>query len=75
MNHNVTITKEENKVIEEYWVMKEKNNYTYITCRPPKTQKLDHEPTLQEIAQFLSETQADFVSVEHNYRFADLPFC
>lgn len=33
------------------------------------------EPIPQEIAQFLSETKADFVSVEHNYRFADLQDC
>ena len=37
--------------------------------------ELEHKPTLQEIAQFLSESKADFVSVEHNCRFADLPFC
>lgn len=74
MQHNVTITKEENRVIEEYWCIR-----AIRACDLKKTvideKELDHNPTLQEIAQFLSETKADFVSVEHNYRFADLQGC
>lgn len=78
MQHNVTITKEENRVIEEYWLMRAIKENVIVkgtTKQVFKEQELDHNPTLQEIAQFLSETKADFVSVEHNYRFADLKDC
>lgn len=89
MQHNVTITKEENRVIEEYWCMTARSSVGIAeydvktrTSRdigneiiPNGRKELDHEPTLEEIAQFLSETKADFVSVEHNYRFVDLQDC
>lgn len=78
MTHNVEVTTTENKVIEEYWVMRAVKENVIVQGRTKqvfKEQELTHEPTPQEIAQFLSESKADFVSVEHNYRFADLPFC
>ena len=89
MQHNVTITTEENRVIEEYWIISSKKNSIISNrksmsetekiagykCNSSCEKELDHNPTLQEIAQFLSETKADFVSVEHNYRFADLQGC
>lgn len=77
MTHEVEITTTENRVIEEYWVMKsvKDGEYPIPISEAIKKKELAHEPTFQEIAQFLSESKADFVSVEHNYRFADLPFC
>lgn len=73
MHHNVTIAKEENKVIEEYWVMRAVKEDVILKGTKKqmfKERKSYKEPTIQEIAQFLSETQADFVSVERNYRFS-----
>lgn len=80
MLHNVTVKHEENKVLDQYWVMQAtKKDAT-------KTQvgyfdeilgekELDHEPTPNEIAQFLSDSKADFVSVVQNYSFvSELPF-
>lgn len=77
MTHEVEITTTENRVIEEYWVMKsvKDGKYPIPISEVIKKKELTHNPTLQEIAQFLSESKADFVSVGHNYRFADLPFC
>lgn len=78
MTHEVEITTIENRVIEEYWVMRavKENAIVKGTAKQVfKEQELTHNQTLQEIAQFLSESKADFVSVEHNYRFSDLPFC
>lgn len=75
MTHNVEITTTENKVIEEYWVIKAYRNL----CPPTKELTVSREsktkPTYQEIAQFLSDTNTKSAWVEHNYRFADLPFC
>ncbi len=82
MLHNVTVKIEENKVLETYWLMRAiKDGYMYGEPQPtPKRviaeKKLDHEPTPNEIAQFLSDSKADFVSVAQNYRFEnELPFC
>ena len=88
MQHNVTMTKKESRVIEEWQTMEAKRYlHKYHNRKTGKDVYVDgeylvvgkkdinKEPTLQEIAQFLSETKADFVSVEHNYRFVDLPFC
>ena len=79
MLHNVTVKHEENKVLENYWIMraeKKEGKYPIPYSESFKEQELDHEPTPNEIAQFLSDSKADFVSVAQNYRFAsDLPFC
>lgn len=80
MLHNVTVKHEENKVLEQYWVMRGIKEYIGAYNRKEERaeseQELDHEPTPQEIAQFLSDSKADFVSVVQNYRFEDeLPFC
>lgn len=89
MTHEVEITTTENRIIEEYWVIEARENErssvhnpitgritVYVRDYPLKERKeINHAPSHQEIAQFLSESKADFVSVEHNYRFADLPFC
>ncbi len=79
MLHNVTVKHEENKVLEEIWVMravKEGKLPFDFKKTVIDERKLDHEPSKNEIAQFLSDTKADFVSVVQNYRFAsELPFC
>ena len=78
MLHNVTVKHEENKVLEKYWLMraeKKDGKYPIPYSESFKEQELDHEPTTNEIAQFLSDSKADFVSVVQNYRFAsELPF-
>lgn len=90
MLHNVTVKHEENKVLEWVWVMIAMRN-SKLAEYDPKTRitkdlgeesrvmdkkELSHAPTLDEIAQFLSDSKADFVSVVQNYRFAsELPFC
>lgn len=89
MLHNVTVKHEENKVLEWVWVMIAMRN-SKLAEYDPKTRttkdlgeenrvmdkkELDHAPTLDEIAQFLSDSKADFVSVVQNYRFeGELPF-
>lgn len=80
MLHNVTAKREENKVLEKYWLMRAiKDGDMYGQPPTPKRviseKELDHEPTPNEIAQFLSDSKADFVSVVQNYRFAgEFPF-
>lgn len=78
MLHNVTVKHEENKVLEEIWVIravKEGKLPFDFKKTVIDERKLDHEPSKNEIAQFLSESGADFVSVVQNYRFAgELPF-
>lgn len=77
MLHKVTITKTEEKVLEEYWCIRAvKENIVTNAKSVIGEMKCDKEPTLKEIAVFLENSNADFVSVEHNYRFEpDLPFC
>ena len=82
MLHNATVKHGEDKVLEKYWLMraiKDGDMYGYPQPTPKRViseQELNHEPTPQEIAQFISDSKADFVSVAQNYRFAsDLPFC
>lgn len=82
MLHNVTVKHEENKALEKYWIMraiKDGDMYGYPQPTPKRViseKELDHEPTPDEIAQFLSDSKADFVSVMQNYRFvSELPFC
>ena len=82
MLHNVTVKHEENKVLEKYWLMravKDGDMYGYPQPTPKRViseKECTHEPTPDEIAQFLSDSKADFVSVVQNYRFEnELPFC
>lgn len=78
MLHNVTVKHEENKVLEEVWVMraiKEGKLPFDFKKTVIDERKLDHEPSKNEIAQFLSDSKADFASVVQNYRFEnELPF-
>lgn len=82
MLNNVTVKHEKNKVLEEFWIMQAiKKDFQcdcMITCagifmgkgdKLLEEKELNHEPTPDEIAQFLSDTGADFVSVVQNYRF------
>lgn len=79
MIHNVKITESKNRVIEEYWLMRGLKK-TFNDCLKDVKKVIAEresgtEPTIDEIAQFLYDSKADFVSVEHNYRFEpDLPF-
>ena len=78
MLHNVTVKHEENKVLEEFWAMRAVKE-AELPFDFKKTvigeRKLDHEPSKNEIAQFLSDSGADFVSVVQIYRFeSELPF-
>lgn len=76
MKHNVTITKKENRVIEEYWCIRAVVEHIGTGAKSViKEKEFVKEPNLNEIATFLREARADFVSVEHNYRFADLQGC
>lgn len=78
MLHKVTVKYEKNKVLEEIWVIRGIKTFYFKEPRNVviKEQELDHEPTPNEIAQFLSDSKADFVSVVQNYRFGnELPFC
>lgn len=81
MLHNVTVKHEESKVLEKYWLMRAiKDGDMY--GEPPTLKRVisekecTHEPTPNEIAQFLSDSKADFASVVQNYRFEnEFPFC
>lgn len=76
MLHNVTVTKTEEKVLEEYWTIKAIRNLIPPTNVLHVTKEYKKEPILEDIAQFLSDTNAKSATVEHNYRFEpDLPFC
>lgn len=78
MLHNVTVKHEENKLLEEFWVMRAVNDIEIVPGKKRQEwqdRELNHEPAQDEIAQFLYESHADFVSVVKNYRFAgELPF-
>lgn len=82
MLHNVTVKHEENKVLEKYWLMRAiKDGDIYGEPQPTLKRVIAEKecvsyPTYNEIAQFLSDSKADFVSVVQNYRFEnELPFC
>lgn len=70
MTHTVTIKKTEKRVIEEYWLMRGiRINSATNAKEVIKERESKKQPTLEQIAQFLSESQADFASVVANYRF------
>lgn len=61
--------------IEEYWLLR--GIYDNGLQKRVVTEKeFDRHPTTCEIAEFLEESKATFVSIEHNYRFpeSELPF-
>ena len=63
--------------IEEYWLLR--GIYDNGLQKRVVTEKeFDRHPTTCEIAEFLEESKATFVSIERNYRFPDpeseLPF-
>ena len=78
MKHNVNVeskmTVSVGKVLDEYWRMcgMKRINSVLSTC---KEKEVAHNPSLKQIAQFLEDSGADYVAVEHCYRFVDdLPF-
>lgn len=75
MTYNVQITKTENKTLEEYWLMRGVKN-KHGEKKVILEREFEHYPEKYEIAQFLVDSGADFVSVEHNFRIEpELPFC
>lgn len=66
MLHNVTVKVEENKVLETYWTIRGCNKSDSL-LRPYR--ELDHEPTSEEIAQFIHSNKVDYAFVEKDYRF------
>lgn len=74
MLHNVAVI--ENKILEEYWCIRAIRGNFNGTKKVIGEMKCTNEPDLSDIAAFLKSSGADFVSVEHNYRFVDdeLPF-
>lgn len=72
MVHKITIPAE--KELEQYFVLRAILD-TGVKKIVVKEKELENPPSLQEIAIFLEETGASFVSVLSNYRFrSDLPF-
>lgn len=75
MLHNVTVIKAEEKVLEEYYVMRGIKEWhdNLGDVKKKRAVICDREifqyPDTETIAQFLSESGADFVTVEHNYHF------
>lgn len=72
MLHNITVKKREEKEILEYWIIravKEKHLDLGIQNHIVGEKEIYKEPEIEEIAQFLSDKKADFVSVHHYYRF------
>lgn len=70
---------EREQQLEQYWVARALKNND-MTFNYTKTvvgeREFNHYPTLNEIAQFLFDSGADFVSVVQNYRSEnELPFC
>ena len=71
MVHNVNVKYEENRVLEEFWVISGTHRVetgVFVTDKEFVSKDLDHEPSMQEIAQFLYEEKADFAHVKKKYR-------
>ena len=74
MLHNVTVS--EDKVLEEYWCIRAIKTNIHNEKVVVGEMECTNKPTLNEIAAFLKNSGADFVSVVQNYRFEnELPFC
>lgn len=65
------------KEIEEYWLLRGIYD-DGVQKKVISEKEFDRLPTIGEIAMFLEESKATFVSIEHNFRFPDpeseLPF-
>ena len=63
------------KEIEEYWLLRGVYD-DGIQKRVIAEKEFGRHPTVGEIAKFLEESKATFVSIEHNFRFpeSELPF-
>ncbi len=63
--------------IEGYYLLRAFSDNPGFGKEKNSVKEFDHNPTPEEIATFLVESEADFVSVEHNYRLYkenELPF-
>lgn len=63
------------KEIEEYWLLRGVYD-DGVQKKVIAEKEFDRLPTMGEIAKFLEESKATFVSIEHNFRFpeSELPF-
>ena len=63
------------KEIEEYWLLRGVYD-DGVQKKVIDEKEFDRLPTMGEIAKFLEESKATFVSIEHNFRFpeSELPF-
>lgn len=69
VNHNVEI--------EDYYLLRGVSDNPGFGKKVKSEKEFDHNPTVEEIAGFLVESEADFASIEHNYRLYkdnELPF-
>jgi len=57
------------KEIEEYWLLRGIYD-DGVQEKVISEKEFDRHPTIGEIADFLEESKATFVSIEHNYRFS-----
>ncbi len=72
MIHEVSIAQK--RTLEEYYLLRG-IRYTGNKKEVIKEKEFPNKPTLDDIAAFLNDSGADFVSLETNYRFPeDLPY-
>lgn len=87
MKRNVTIQKKEERTLEALWVLrgyKCKSNFDLMNTtsqiefkkEATDTKKFDELPSDNEIAQFIHDTESDYVKLEHIFRLCDcdIPF-
>lgn len=63
-----TVNINQNVAIEDYYLLRAISDKIGFKKTVINEKEFKSEPTLQEIATFLVESGASFVSVEHNYR-------
>lgn len=69
MVHEVNLPRE--VYVEEYYVLRGISD-SGVCKKVIKEKEFQSKPTIEQIALFLEESKADFVSVETNYRFDKL---
>lgn len=68
MKYKVEVKTE--KEIEEYWVLRAILD-TGVQKKVIKEREFEERPALNDVVEFLEESNASFVSMERNYRFPD----
>ena len=68
MKYKVEVKTE--KEIEEYWVLRAILD-TGVQKKVIKEREVEERPPLNDVVEFLEESNASFVSMERNYRFPD----